>query len=60
MNEETKKAIEAEFARCELIESAFRNHEAFVLLAIIRGWTLEEAKAEFEKRKHCSDGLAFS
>ncbi len=60
MNEETKKAIEAEFARCDLIESAFRNDEAFILLAIIRGWTLEKARTEYEKRKNCSDGLAFS
>jgi len=51
MKEETRKALEAELARCDAIRREFSADEMFSLFAIVRGWTMEQARVEFKKRQ---------
>lgn len=44
MTAEIKAGIEQEQARCKSIRAAFPD-KGFQLLAIVRGWTVEEARA---------------
>jgi hypothetical protein len=50
MKEETRKALEAELTRCEDIRREFSSDEMFTIFAIVRGWTIEYARMEFNKR----------
>ncbi len=47
INDEIEIARQNEYRRCDLIDSEFRTSPEFALKAIIAGWTLERARAEF-------------
>ena len=51
MNLEIKRAVEAEFERCDTIRRLFAPDEVFAVFAIVKGWTVEKAQQEYLKRQ---------
>jgi len=50
MKAETRKALEAELSRCDVIRREFSSDEMFALFAIVHGWPIERARIEFKNR----------
>lgn len=51
MNLEIKKAVEAEFERCDTLRKIFADDEVFAVYAIIKGWSIEQAEHQYALRK---------
>lgn len=44
-----RAAIKIELGRCELLNAEFPSDTAFVRRAIMRGWSVERARAEYRQ-----------